>query len=422
LNLIRWFVTPQSSPKIDKRNFVNVQIDAIGVGLAGAAAPFLPVFLTRLNASNLQVSLLTTMPAITGFVLAIFLGRMLQKQKNIIPWFSAARLAVIMSYAVTGLITFFIPPEHLVVTTLVVWALATIPQVILNICFSVVMNAVAGPVGRFELMSRRWSILGFTTAITVFLIGQILDRLPFPINYQVAFITLSFGGLISFYFSSHISLPDVLPPEMDHSHSLKAKVIEFFSTIFQEQTFTSFIAKRWVYMVGFTMTVPLLPLYFVREIHATDSWIATISTSKTAVMIIGYYLWTQRSRKSGSRSVLLWTTAGVSLYPILTAITSDTWPIVIYAGLAGLFQAGLDLVFFDELMKTVPEALSATFVSFAQSMQHLASIIAPLVGSFLADRIGIGPALIISGCIQIIGFALFLTSKMNSTTVQTVSG
>ena len=28
--------------------------------------------------------------------------------------------------------------------------------------------------------------------------------------------------------------------------------------------------------------------------------------------------------------------------------------VVLYAGLAGIFQAGLDLVFFDELMRTVP--------------------------------------------------------------------
>jgi hypothetical protein len=48
----------EASPK-QKRNFLLVQFDAVGVGLATAAAPFLPVFLARLGASNLQVGLLT---------------------------------------------------------------------------------------------------------------------------------------------------------------------------------------------------------------------------------------------------------------------------------------------------------------------------------------------------------------------------
>ena len=44
----------------------------------------------------------------------------------------------------------------------------------------------------------------------------------------------------------------------------------------------------------------------------------------------------------------------------MTAITQRVELIAIYAGLAGIFQAGLDLVFFDELMKTVPLEYSAT--------------------------------------------------------------
>ena len=65
----------EDSLEIRKRNFRNVQIDAVGVGLASAAAPFLPVFLARLGASNFQVGLLTSMPGVAGLVLAFFVGR-----------------------------------------------------------------------------------------------------------------------------------------------------------------------------------------------------------------------------------------------------------------------------------------------------------------------------------------------------------
>ncbi len=56
---------PQETDLTQKRNFRNVQIDAIGVSIATIAAPFLPVFLTRLGASNFQVGLLSSMPGCT---------------------------------------------------------------------------------------------------------------------------------------------------------------------------------------------------------------------------------------------------------------------------------------------------------------------------------------------------------------------
>jgi MFS family permease len=82
--------------------------------------------------------------------------------------------------------------------------------------------------------------------------------------------------------------------------------------------------------------------------------------------------------------------------------------IIIFAGVAGFFQAGLDLVFFDELMKTVPAEYSATFVSLAQSMQYLSTILAPLIGTWLASYIGLGGALWLSAGLRLFGFLLFL--------------
>ena len=94
--------------QIQKRNFRNVQIDGIGVSISNVASPFLPVFLTRLGATNFQVGLLTSMPGVTGLILAILVGRFLQTRRNIVPWYSLSRLMVILCYALTGMLTLLI--------------------------------------------------------------------------------------------------------------------------------------------------------------------------------------------------------------------------------------------------------------------------------------------------------------------------
>jgi Na+/melibiose symporter-like transporter len=347
------------------------------------------------------------MPGITGLLLAVFIGRFLQTRRKIVPWFSASRLLVISAYAASGLAVFIVPENYLVQTILAIWAVATIPQIALNVCFSVVMNEVAGPDHRYDLMSRRWSILGLTTAVTVALVGQVLDQINFPINYQLVFMCLSVGGLISYYFSSRIDLPETLLPPSPPGRSFIQKSQDYLSLIRNNNDFVRFIIKRFFFQTGTLLAIPLFPLYFVREVQATDAWIGIINTAQTAVLLIGYLLWSRQSRVRGSRFVLLATTLGMSVYPALVALTHRVELIVLFAGLSGIFQAGIDLVFFDELMKTVPAEYSATFVSFAQSMYYAAAVFAPIIGTALATQIGLSGALLVSAGIRLVSFISF---------------
>ena len=391
-----------------KRNFRYVQIDAIGVSISNVAAPFLPVFLTRLGASNFQVGLLTSMPGITGLILAIIVGRFLQTRSNIVPWYSLSRLLVISCYALTGLLTFLLSKEYAVIATLAIWAFATLPQTALAVAFSVVMNAVAGPEGRYALLSRRWAIFGLTSVVMTFLVTRVIDLVDFPRNYEMMFLGLSAGGLISYYFSSQIKLPHQTPPVLAPSSSALDSARNYFSLIRGAPAFVSFATKKFVYFSAITLSAPIMPLFLVREVKATDSQIGTITMAMTFVMLAGYFIWPWASRKYGGRFVLLATTFGMIFYPALTAATPHVPLIILYAGIAGLFQAGLDLVFFDELMKTVPPEYGATFVSLAQSMQYLSAIVAPLIGTWLADWIGLGGALWVSAGLRLLGFILFL--------------
>ncbi len=410
-NLCASPIFPMNIPEPDetqKRNFQYVQIDAVGVSISNVAAPFLPVFLTRLGASNFQVGLLTSMPGVTGLFLAIIVGRFLQSRRDVVPWYSLARLFVISCYALTGLFTFILSNDYAVIATLAIWAFATLPQTVLAVAFSVVMNAVAGPEGRYALLSRRWAIFGLTSVVMTFFVTRTIDLVAFPRNYEIMFFGLSIGGLISYSFSRKIVLPPQTPPVVAPSKSAFDSARNYFLLIRGQPAFQTFALKRFVYISAVSLGLPILPLFLVREVKATDSQIGTINMAMTLVMLAGYFLWPWVSRKYSGRFVLLATTLGMAFYPALTAATPNVNLIILYAAIAGLFQSGLDLVFFDELMRTVPAEYSATFVSLAQSMQYLSAIIAPLVGTWLADSIGLGGALWVSAGLRVFGFILFL--------------
>ncbi len=170
-----------------------------------------------------------------------------------------------------------------------------------------------------------------TTAITVAIAGQILDRIGFHLHNQIVFLGLSMGGLISYYFSNRIQNPDTVPLESTNHHCLKSNVTEYYQLINSSPDFVTFTLERFVYLFGITLSTPLFPLYFVRELNASDAGIGLLYTAQTAVLVAGFFFWTRQSRRRGSRFVLLISTFCVSLYPGLVASTTNQTLVFIFS-------------------------------------------------------------------------------------------
>jgi len=406
LKIPRWKWAPDGADPVQERNFRYVQIDGIGIGITGAASTFLPVFLARIGGTSLQLGLLSAMPAVTGFLFALAIGRFLQNRGDIVRWFSTARLLVYSAYLLTGLVPFLVARSYVVPIVLLIWASVTVPQTIVNVAFSVVMNEVAGPEGRYFLMSKRWTVMGVTNAVIVAVVGKVLDSIPFSLNYQLVFMILSLGGLVSFLFSSRIEIRAFSRPVKTEG-SILGRFGWYVRMVKGEPAFLSYIVKRFVFSFGASMTAPLFPLYFVRTVQGSDTWIGSLNTVQTVAALFGYSLWSYLSRRRGNRFVLIATTLGLGLHPALVALTREQSLITCLAACVGLFQSGLDLVFFDELMRRVPKEYSATFVSINHSMAYLSSILSPLLGSLLADQFGIPVALAVAAVFRLAGFAMF---------------
>lgn len=387
-------------------NVRRVIIDGIGVGIASAAAPFLPVFLTRLGASNIQIGLLASLPALAGLLFAIPIGRYLQAQRQVVPAYSMARFMLLSAFAITGLVPIFFA-EHQTDIIIAIWAIATIPQTFVNVTFTIVMAGVAGADGRYYLMSRRWSILGLVTALTVAVAGAVLNQIEFPRNYEIVFGILWLGSLVSLYFSSKIVLPDQTPPSAPNADSLIRRIGDALNNVRAHSLFVRQTIGVFVFRLGLSLALPLFPLFYVRNLNANDAQIGLINTMQGIVLIVAYFFWSRISRELGARFALLVTTFGLALYPLLLALFPTVEIAILLAGLAGIFQAGIDLVFFDTLVSSLPQESTSSFVGIYQTVGNLALFIGPLAGTFLANQITIPGAMIAGAVVRLAGFATF---------------
>jgi len=401
---------PANQQEINHRNVV---IDAIGVGITAGVGSFLSVFLVRLGASNFQVGLLAAMPALTGMLLSIPVGEFLSRRPNIVPWFARSRFAVLICYVLTGLVPFFVPQQASPTVIIAIWAVATLPQTLVSVAFTVVMGAVAGPGGRLNLMSHRWSVLGLTNSMTVLIVGQILPIFDFPLNYQLVFIGSGIGALISVIMSSSLKLPTVAapPPSQNMFRTLR----QHGHTLRSNRAFLNFTISQFVFRWGIAFALPLFPIYWVRSVQASDPAIGAINSTQTLVMMVGYYVWSRVTQRRGARWVLLATTFGISFYPLLTAMTHQVQPLILWAGLAGFFSAGVDLVMFEILLTACPEDQQAAYIGLYQSTVFMAAFLAPLVSTALSDAVGIVPALVAASILRLAGFGLMGLLKVGKT-------
>ena len=381
------------------------------MGVANAAGIYLPVFLVRLGATNFEISLLTAIPALAGFLVSIPLGTYIQSRRNVVPWYSRSRGLSQLVYAATAVAVFFVPPEQAVVIILVLWALMTIPSTIGMVAFYAVMDGAAGPRGRYDLLSMRWSVMGFTTAITVLIVGQLLEVVPFPLGYQIVFVTFSVAGFVAAYYASRIRLPDHPPVVREPGASRRTRLAAFFSLVRSHPPFVAFVVRHFVFTLGTRLAVPLIPLWYVREAGASDAWVGIIGMGQSFILLFGYSFWRRQSRRRSIRSLVIATTIGAALYPVVLALSTDLIAIVFITAYGAAVYSGIDLVLFDLLMRTIPQRYSVTLTSVETSVQNLASIIGPLLGGLIADLFGIAVGLVVAAVVTLVGAVMFIVAR-----------
>jgi hypothetical protein len=388
-------------------NWRRVQLDSVFIGIVTASGTFLPVFLLRLGATGNDVGLLTALPALTAFGLAIPFGRWLQRRRNIVPWYSRLRLAAWSSYAVMGLASAVLPREQAIPAMLAIWALASLPSTAALTAFPMVMDGAAGPGGRFDLLGRRWAIAGVSTAIAVAVFGQFLTAVPFPTNFELLLVFVTLAGFGSYLQSHRIVIADQVPAS-EAAKTPASEGVGLWRLVVANRPFTRFELRSFVYIASIGLSMPILPLFYVDAMQAPDAWIGIIGAAQSAGAVLGYLTARQLARRRTGSMTLV---ASLLVAAVAPAVLSVVGWLPAVAGIAfviGIATAGAQLALFDQFMRLIPKEHGVTFSSVDQSLQNFALVITPNIGGFLALALGVRGALIVVAAVGFAAFALFL--------------
>jgi hypothetical protein len=400
-----------------------LRFESVAIGLVNSAYQFVAVLIARLGGTPFELALLNVMPYLGTLFLAIPIGTYLHGRGRIVPWYARSRLLANLAYAGTAL-AILAPPDLAIPLILVIWGAYSIPAAVTSVTLPIIMDGIAGPRGRYALMGLRWAVQVLVTSVGLLLVGQILSRMAFPLGYQVVLVAATLIGVVGAWVAEQFWIPPAEPTTPPARERPTRDFRELATAFWAARDFRWFVLCELIYLGGTRLAVPLVPLVFVNELGASDAVIGLIATVQAVAQMSGYVLWPRVSRRWGEGFVLLVVPAAAGLYPGLLSLADGVPFVIVIAGFAAFFTAGVDLVVFDEMMRTVPPNDGTAFVAIHVTVGNVATVAGPLVGAAVAAQAGINVALQVATLVCLIGSALLVVHarRMHSTILPAGAG
>lgn len=398
---------------LENRNILYVTVDTALQGLMmGGIFAFISVFIVRLGATKLETSLLTSLPAIVMALASIPSGQVIQRQRDLVRFTNLVRAFHRGSILLVALLPFF-TRRGLVTLIIAIWTVKAITNALLDSSWMAVIAEVIPPRRRAEVNGRRWMILSIVTATATALFGYMLDRLPFPINYQLVFVISFIGGTLGMLFWGKLKIPESIT--VDETPADQRGVVERLTAYWRSLHVPSFVRYELtatVFRLGFNLPTALYSIYWIRQLEASDLWIGWQTTTNQLALILGYAVWGKVVSRKGYFRPLLICTIGVGLYPVLTAlVTSQVW-LPLISIVQGFFITGVNLALFDTLLAVCPSNRRPSFLAVNTMLVSLAIFLAPLLGSALADAASIQAVFYVAGGVHVVAALLFWIYKV----------
>jgi len=393
----------------EERNIRYLYIDTAWQGIwAAGTGTFLGVYLARLGISSFLLGALTALPALITIVISLPASAFVERQRDHVRVTTKYRILYRSTYLVLPLLPFFLSDAAIPAVVVVLWAVQIIPAAIVTLSWTSVIGAAIPAHRRPAVNGGRWALVSIVTALSVAGFGKLLDAgwLPFPLNYQLVFFISFLAQAVSIFYFNKIVMPVEYSIEPPERQSMRQRLDKFVEPIIQTPEFIKYLAGTFLVRLGISLPVALYSIFWVHHLHASDTTIGLRTTIGQAALVVGYALFGRVAARKGHRNILLACSAGLALYPIVTALSPTQEWLLPAAIIWGFFSGGINISFFEALLETTPENKRPSFAALNQIVANIAVFFGPLLGAALEGWLGIKIAFFIAAALHVIGASL----------------
>jgi MFS family permease len=390
---------------VDQRNEILLYAQRAAEGLLGGGAlAFVSVFLVRIGTPNWLIGLYTSLPALVMMLSVLPAGSLVQRRPDLVRTVNRSRVLYRGMMGCFAFLPWFsgVAAPYLMVG---LGSLAALPHAVFSVANTTLLGRVVPPDQRARVLSNRLAINRFVMAFIAILAGFWLEAVAWPLNYQVLF----FGLLISTVASAAIFARLRVPPLSSEAQARRKKIplSQMLPMVRRNPSFLRFLVAALIFRMGTYVPTALYPIYRVRVLGATDAWLGSLMTIERALQMVIFFLLGKLLSRPRYRRWLWIPCLGMGLFPLTTALATRPTMLLIPALIGGFMAPGMSVFLSNTLIHTSPDGQRPTFAAINTFSVQLTAFIGPLLGTFLADIIGIQGALVLGALLLMVGAIAF---------------
>ena len=373
-----------------RRNFTVNLLDWVffSTGMSFASLnTVLPAFARHLTSSNLLIGLIPSLSTLGWLLPQILIANFTQKLKRKKDLIIFSGLGERIPWLFLFLVAMFLSSSSslLLVTFFTLYAL---------FCFS---GGIAGPAWQDMLakvipLKKRgrffgWSnfLAGGVSIFGAFLSIYLLRSFPFPKNFALCFLFAFIATSVSYVFFVLIREP--IYPVKNKKSSFKEYFRQLPSLIRKDRNFLSFLIST-IFLSFGAMATSFFAVHAINKLTLPDSQIGIFTLLLLTGQTISSILWGYLGDKKGYKLIMALGTL-LTIQAILLAVFSSS--IYLFYGVFFIFGWAFSASFISSmgvvLEFSTPE-LRPTYIALANTIKAPFMSLSPLLGGFLADRIG----------------------------------
>lgn len=369
--------------------------------MVGLVNPFLGVFALRMGASEYELGLLTSLPALTSLISQVPGAYMVNRSSSRLRVSLQTTLIHRLSFLVYLIVPFFGPKRALIFVLVV--AAGNFFANASGLAWTSLMGDLFPTHLRSRIFSDRNMVLGFVTMAASMVAGPVLDSIREPLNFQVLFFASFVALMLSYWAQSKLVEPNRVPAlrsEVSRSHVS-------YAAAFKDKPFVWFTVSLLIMHTGFNVSASMWTLLYVNRLNLSNSWISAISIISGLASALTYRMWGRWTQKFGNMLMLLAACAVFMPQPVLHVWVNSAWPLVPLNLASGFGGAGFNLAQFNALFEiSTPESVP-TYLALFNTVVYTTAFISPIVGVFLYRAISMNFVFTLSTIIRALSLVVF---------------
>jgi len=395
-------VDPLPLPPEDGGARANLRTNRLHAGLqavtANMLAPFIGLLALRLGATNLQLGALSALPNLLTFCFTLPIIAGLDARTRHGPVLGRAFLASRLLFLALAAVPLFAPPWT-AWALVAVWGLHNFP---FNAANSVIQGFLADLVPAEQVgnaLAQRGVVSTVAAMATVLILGELLDRLPFPAGYQWVAVAACLIGLAEVYSFTRFVEPQrqvQRPSGRPWWERLRAGA----GAVRSQERFVAFLVTAVAFNFTWTMVWPMFNRYQADVLGADNLWFALVSVAGSLGGIFTFQAWSRQAQRTSPARAMVWATLILSTAPLATRLAPSILWVVIYQLVVGVSVAGVTLLLLQASLYYAPTGQRSIYLAVYQTGMMGAAVVAPLVGGGLMDLIGTGNSLVVGTVVR----------------------